>query len=70
MNKGGFVYILANRRMGTLYTGVTSDLIRRISEHRQGLVPGFTLEHGIKRLVWMEPFSEIEPAIRREKLLK
>ena len=70
MEKGGYVYILTNRRQGTLYTGVTSDLVKRISQHRQELVPCFTNEHGIKRLVWMEAFGEIEPAIRREKLLK
>ncbi|GGE06942.1 hypothetical protein GCM10011529_11650 [Polymorphobacter glacialis] len=70
MEKGGHVYILANRRQGALYVGVTSDLMRRMSEHRQGLTPGFTLEHGIHRLVWLEQFGEILPAIAWEKLLK
>ncbi len=70
METGGFVYILANRRQGALYTGVTADLMRRISEHRLGLVPGFTRKYGIKRLVWMEPFGEIVPAIAREKQIK
>ena len=70
MEKGGHVYILANRRQGTLYTGVTSDLMRRISEHRQGLVPGFTREHDVKLLIWHEAFGGIEAAIRREKQIK
>ena len=70
MEKGGHVYILANRRQGTLYTGVTSELMRRISEHRLGQIAGFTREHGIKRLVWHEAFGEIELAIRREKQIK
>ena len=48
------VYLLANRRNGAIYTGVTSDLIRRIQEHREGLIPGFTKQHGIKMLVWFE----------------
>ena len=70
MDKGGFVYILANRKQGTLYTGVTSDLLRRMSEHRLGILPGFTRRHDIKRLVWFEQFGEILPAIAREKLIK
>jgi putative endonuclease len=70
MERCGFVYMLANRKQGTLYIGVTSDLMRRMSEHRQGLIPGFTDEHGVKRLVWIEQFGEIESAISREKLLK
>ena len=70
MDKGGFVYMLANRRQGALYTGVTSDLMKRISEHRMGLLPGFTLEHDIKRLMWSEAFGDIELAIQREKRIK
>jgi putative endonuclease len=70
MEKGGHVYILANRRQGTLYTGVTSDLMRRVSEHRLGVIPGFAREHGVKRLVWHEAFGDIEAAIRREKQIK
>ncbi len=70
MEKGGFVYILANRRQGALYTGVTSDLVRRISEHREGLMPGFTLEHDIKQLMWLEALGDIELAIQREKRIK
>jgi putative endonuclease len=62
--------MLASRKLGTLYIGVTSDLMRRISEHRQGLTPGFTTEYGVARLVWMERYDDIELAIRREKQLK
>ncbi|MDV3253419.1 GIY-YIG nuclease family protein [Devosia sp. BK] len=65
-----FVYIMANRKRGTLYTGVTNDLIRRVSEHREGLVPGFTKTHGCKVLVWFEVHEDIEVAITREKLIK
>ena len=51
MRKGGWVYIMSNRRNGTLYVGVTSDLSRRIWEHREGLIDGFTKRYGLKRLV-------------------
>ena len=64
------VYILASRRNGTLYTGVTSDLIQRIHEHREGVVPGFTRQHGVKRLVWFEQHATMEQAILREKRIK
>ena len=64
------VYLLANRRNGAIYTGVTSDLIRRIQEHREGLIPGFTKQHGIKMLVWFEQHSTMEQAILREKRIK
>ncbi len=66
----GYVYILASRRNGTLYIGVTSDLARRIFEHREGLLPGFTREHGVKTLVHYEPFDRIDDAIHREKQMK
>lgn len=65
-----WVYMLASRRNGTLYVGVTADLMRRVAEHRQGTVPGFTSEHGVKRLVWFETYESIEAAIRGEKRLK
>jgi len=65
-----YVYILANRKNGTLYIGVTNDLIRRIDEHRQGIVPGFTKRYGIKRLVYYECTNNISAAIWREKCLK
>ncbi|MCV9937825.1 GIY-YIG nuclease family protein [Boseaceae bacterium BT-24-1] len=68
--KGGWVYIMTNRRNGTLYLGVTSDLARRVHEHREGLVAGFTRTHGLKRLVWYEWHDEIEAAIQRETSMK
>ena len=64
------VYLLASRKNGALYTGVTSDIIRRVHEHREGVVPGFTKKHGIKRLVWFEQHSTMEHAITREKRIK
>ena len=70
MEKGGSVYILASRRNGTLYVGATSDLARRVFEHREGLIPGFTRAYGIKTLVWYERHDDIEGAIVREKRIK
>ena len=64
------VYIMANRRNGTLYTGVTSDLVRRVFEHREGILPGFTARYGCKLLVWCEQHEDIVGAITREKQLK
>jgi putative endonuclease len=64
------VYILASKPYGTLYTGVTSDLARRIWEHREGLVRGFTLRYGVKTLVYYEYFGLIGEAIQREKRIK
>jgi putative endonuclease len=64
------VYILANKRNGTLYTGVTSELVQRIHQHREGTVPGFTSKHGVKRLVWFEQHATMEHAIVREKRIK
>ncbi len=64
------VYIMASRRNGTIYIGVTGDLRRRVHEHREGLVPGFTKTYDCKRLVWYETFETITEAIRREKSLK
>ena len=65
-----FVYILTNRRNGTLYTGVSNDLLRRVYEHKQGLVDGFTKRYGINRLVYYESTESISSAITREKQLK
>ena len=65
-----WVYILASRLGGTLYIGVTNDLVRRIHEHREGLVEGFTKMHAVHRLVHFEQFDDVENAIRREKNLK
>ena len=68
--KGGWVYIVTNRPNGTLYIGVTADLARRIQEHREGIYPGFTRQHGLKTLVWYEWHEEILTAIQREKTMK
>ena len=68
--KPGWVYIVTNRPNGTLYLGVTSDLSRRIHEHREGVIEGFTARYGLKRLVWYEPHDEIAVAIQRERTMK
>jgi putative endonuclease len=68
--KGGWVYIVTNRPNGTLYIGVTSNLARRIWEHREGLVEGFTKRYGLKRLVYVERYDDIGAAIQRETTLK
>jgi putative endonuclease len=65
-----FVYLLASARYGTLYVGVTNDLIRRAIEHRDGLVPGFTKRHSVKLLVYFEQHGSVEEAIAREKTVK
>ena len=65
-----FVYILANRRNGTLYVGVTSDVMRRTWQHKSDLVEGFTKKYGIHILVWFEMHGDIHEAIAREKRLK
>ncbi len=70
MPKRGFVYILASRRNGTLYTGVTSDLVRRVWEHKQDKVEGFTKRYGVHRLVYVEAHDDIQDAIVREKRIK
>ncbi len=64
------VYILASRRNGTLYVGVTTDLPRRVFEHKAGTVPGFTRKHGVKQLMHFEIFDDVNNAIAREKQLK
>jgi len=65
-----WVYILASRPFETLYTGVTTDLSRRIYEHREGLIEGFSNRYGTKTLVWYEVHEEIANAITREKQIK
>ena len=70
MEKGGFVYVMASSRNGTLYTGVTSDLPLRVAQHKEGTFAGFTEKYGCKMLVWFERHDEIEPAIVREKQIK
>ena len=67
---GGYVYILASAPNGILYVGVTSDLVRRIYEHRNGLIAGFTKRYSVKRLVYFEFHEEIQLAIQREHNIK
>jgi len=65
-----FVYLLASKRNGTLYVGVTNDLARRVAEHGDKVVPGFTRRYGVTILVWYEVYDDINDAIAREKQLK
>jgi putative endonuclease len=65
-----FVYILASRPRGTLYTGVTSDIIRRVHDHKSHAVPGFTSRYGVDRLAWFETHMSAREAIAREKQIK
>ena len=62
-----FVYILASRRNGTLYIGMTDDLLRRAAQHRIGAIPGFTKQYGVKMLVWYEAHDTRAAAITRER---
>ena len=66
----GYIYILASQRNGTLYTGVTSNLPRRLFEHRDNLTPGFTSRYGVKTLVRFEEYDLVTDAIAREKAIK
>ena len=68
--RGGCVYLVTNKPNGTLYLGVTSDLSRRIWEHRTKAIDGFTKIYGLDRLVWYEGFADIRDAIRRERTMK
>jgi putative endonuclease len=70
MSKQPVVYILASRRNGTLYIGVTSDLVKRAYEHKQDLVEGFTKRYGVHELVYFEMHEDMVSAIAREKQLK
>lgn len=65
-----YVYVVTNKPRGVLYVGVTSDLVRRISEHRESLIPGFSKRYNLTRFVWYEVYEDINLAIRREKNLK
>ena len=65
-----YVYIMTNRKDGVLYTGVTNDIIRRIFEHKEGMVDGFTKKYHLHQLVYYEIFNRIEEAIKREKQIK
>jgi putative endonuclease len=64
------VYLLASRRRGTLYVGVTRNLVRRVWQHKEGVVEGFTRDYGVKTLVWFESTGSVEAAIGREKQIK
>jgi putative endonuclease len=70
VSKQYFVYILASKRNGTLYTGVTNDLARRSLQHKNKIVPGFTRQYGVDILVWFEIHADIHVAIAREKQIK
>jgi putative endonuclease len=70
MEKHPCVYILASRRNGTLYIGVTSDLVKRVWEHRNDVVKGFTSRYGVHTLVWFEQHETMESAIVRERAVK
>src|SRR3990172_3907719 len=70
MQKQPCVYLLASKRNGTLYVGVTSDLVKRIWEHKSNVVKGFTERYGVHQLVWYEMHETMESAIKRENALK
>jgi putative endonuclease len=70
MRASYFVYILASGRNGTLYVGVTNDIIRRMSEHKGKLVPGFTRKYGVDKLVYLEEYASILEARARERAVK
>ena len=68
--KAGFVYIMANRKNGAIYLGVTSDLVKRVWEHREGVIGGFTKRYGCKLLVWFEVYDDLQEARLRELRMK
>jgi putative endonuclease len=70
LDKQPSVYLLASKRNGTLYVGVTSDLVKRIWEHKNNMVEGFTKRYGVHQLVWFELHESMESAINREKQIK
>ena len=70
MENKSYTYILFNQRNGTLYVGVTNDLKRRITEHKEKLIPGFTQRYGVDKLGYFEEYNDIRLAIQREKELK
>ena len=70
MKKEGYIYILFNRKNGTLYVGATSDLIKRIYQHKNKLIEGFSKKYGVDKLGYYEVYSDIENAIAREKQIK
>ena len=70
MDKQPAVYMLANKRNGTLYIGVTSDLVKRIWQHKNNMVEGFTKRYGVHQLVWYELHENMQSALEREKRMK
>ena len=70
MGKHYYVYILSNKKNGTLYIGMTNNLIRRIYEHKQGMISGFTRKHDLDKLVFYQKSGSVESAINREKQMK
>ena len=70
MDKKAYVYLLTNKRNGTLYTGATTNLITRIYNHKNKLVKGFTSDYGLTQLVYYEVYDELEKAFEREKRIK
>ena len=70
MGKNFYVYFLTSQRNGTLYVGVTNDLVRRVFEHKQGAMPGFTRAYGVNQLVYFEVYDDPRSAIQREKVIK
>ncbi|MDR0485470.1 MAG: GIY-YIG nuclease family protein [Elusimicrobiota bacterium] len=70
MSKQYYVYIVTNKKRGTLYIGITNDITRRMYEHRSGLYKGFTKKYKLNRLVYIEDFNDVDSAIWREKCLK
>jgi putative endonuclease len=70
VEKAYYVYLLASCRYGTLYLGVTSNLVKRVWQHREGFVEGFAKKYGVKQLVWFESHEDARSAITREKQLK
>jgi putative endonuclease len=65
-----YVYLMASAKHGTLYLGVTNDLVRRVYEHKTKTVPGFTRQYDVDKLVWFESYDDPQTAIAREKKLK
>ena len=70
MTEKGFVYIVTNKRYGTLYTGFTMNLVKRIYEHKNELADGFTKKNNCKNLVWYETHDDFENGLKRERLIK
>ncbi|MGB4268044.1 MAG: GIY-YIG nuclease family protein [Spirochaetota bacterium] len=70
MERKGFIYIMTNKKNGTLYIGVTSNLVKRVFEHKTKMIEGFTRKYNLTRLVYYEVYGTIEEAIKREKQLK